>query len=109
MSTRGTAYFEIKNVQDKEAVRVGKICIRSDAYPDYFGTLVCDLLKCAYISGRDNSSVPPTGEVFNNVERLILYVMSSLPFDIYEEDEYIYRFIFCPMKTQILPIGLVKY
>ena len=96
MSTRGTAYFEIQDTLDKDPVRVGRINIARDAYKSGFGYAVCGLLAEAWIADEDDSKAKSANCLFKNVERAILYVIYNYPSDIFEEDEYIFKFTFKP-------------
>ena len=113
MSTRGTAYFEIQYEHDKEPVRVGKICIRFDAYPEGFGKDICNIILSAYIAdaGAENSTDKPIGTFFPNVERVILHILDVTPSDFYVEKEFVYRFIFQPYNNNspICQVGKILH
>ena len=72
MSTRGTAYFEI--LENCEPVVVGKIGIFSDAYPSGFGRDICKSISD--VSVRRYSKEQDKRKVFNNIERVILYLLN---------------------------------
>ena len=91
MSTRGTAYFEIRETKSDAPVRVGRLGIPRDGYPSGFGLFICGIIDDVYISET-------VGKIdkfcFRNVERAILHITYGFPTSPYDEDEYLYRFIF---------------
>jgi hypothetical protein len=92
MSTRGT--INLKIIEDGKETTAASMGIGHDAYPDYFGKKVCDMISGGVVSGNTTSATSGDKKVFRNVESVILYVLRHLEPDSFEDQEYVYDFIF---------------
>ena len=102
MSTRGTAFFEIQESPSSKPGIVGRIGIPRDGYPKGFGYEICAIISSVRIDSCTESPIEQQlkQHCYRNVDRAVLHILYKYPSDYFFEDEYVYRFIIAPYKTE---------